>query len=119
MTLEMEKSLITTKHRFFLHSILSKKENDTEEARRKEEKTRETIWKRKDEKQKLSSSQIFKTQSKSISETLHNVPHGWRWRRAIRGGAAAVEERNAERKEGLQEKQPELLTLKLGSRFQT
>jgi hypothetical protein len=52
--------------------------------------------------------QIFTTQINSISENLHNVPHGRRWRRAIREGAAAVEERSAERKQQPREKQPEL-----------
>jgi len=69
MTLEMEQSLLTTKNGFFLHSILSKKENDTEEneeeeTQRKEEKTRETIWKRKDEKQKT----VFKPDIQDVEQ---------------------------------------------------
>ncbi len=64
MTLEMEQSLLTTKNGFFLHSILSKKENEEEETQRKEEKTRETIWKSKDEKQKT----VFKPDIQDVEQ---------------------------------------------------
>jgi hypothetical protein len=121
----MEPPLLTTKNGFFflLAFYLVKKEYEEEESTTKGRKnTRNYLEeKRRESKKKflVFSSHIFKTQSKSISENLQNVPHGWRWRRAIREGAATAEERSAEREQQPGEKQPELLTLKLGSRFQT
>jgi hypothetical protein len=104
VTLGMEPSLLTNKNGFFVHSLLSKKKTIQKKTKKKKHNEREKkheklSGRKKTRNKKLPSSQILKTKSKSISENLHNVPHGWRWRRAIREGAAAVEERSAERKQ--------------------
>jgi hypothetical protein len=99
VTLGMEPSLLTNKNGFFVHSILSKKKTIQKKHNEREKKHEKLSGRKKTRNKKPPSSQILKTKSKSISENLHNVPHGWRWRRAIREGAAAVEEQSAERKQ--------------------
>jgi hypothetical protein len=99
----MEPSLLKTKNGFFLHSILSKKKTIQKKTKKKKKKHNEGKKKHeklsgreKTRKKNCLQARHSRQKSKSISENLHNVPHGWRWRRAIQEGAAAVvEERSA------------------------